>query len=312
MRNYNIYIFLLAALVAGGCSQKYVVTPHECDITLSASVVEVQTVTKGSSAYQGDVPSGDNPLTADLWFSLIPGNYSILSPTDENTQLPCHTYNTFDSGNHLPIFYDGMSDKPLKYPTSGSPVYCIGLYPQGVWSYDKGSFVAGIDGHHDLMIAPEVSGKWNNQFCTTESNSLKFQHILTWIKVVLCATSYDAIDTWGKITDVTMKDVPTHVSITNKVPLYSGEKDIQLLSQPTELLVTNTDAGEFLCAPMETYTFNIKSTDGKTATKTVGPDNGFQAGSQYVVVLYFNSLTDIDGICTLSPWENQNDNLYLK
>ena len=63
---------------------------------------------------------------------------------------------------------------------------------------------------------------------------------------------------------------------------------------------------------METYTFNIKSTDGKTATKTVGPENGFQAGSQYVVVLYFNSLTDIDGICTLSPWENQNDNLYLK
>ena len=109
-----------------------------------------------------------------------------------------------------------------------------------------------------------------------------------------------------------MKDVPTHVSITNKVPLYSGEKDSQLLSQPTELLVTNIDAGEFLCAPMETYTFNIKSTDGKTATKTVGPENGFQAGSQYVVVLYFNSLTDIDGICTLSPWENQNDNLYLK
>ena len=205
-----------------------------------------------------------------------------------------------------------MSDKPLKYPTSGSPVYCIGLYPQGVWSYDKGSFVAGIDGHHDLMIAPEVSGKWNNQFCTTESNSLKFQHILTWIKVVLCATSYDAIDTWGKITDVTMKDVPTHVSITNKVPLYSGEKDSQLLSQPTELLVTNIDAGEFLCAPMDEYTFSIKSTDGKTATKTVGPENGFQAGSQYVVVLYFNSLTDIDGICTLSPWENQNDNLYLK
>lgn len=312
MRNNHIYIFLLVALLAAGCSQKHDVIPQECDITLSASVVDVQTATRVSSAYQGDVPSGDNPLTADLWFSLISGNYSTSVPTDANTQLPCHTYNTFDSGNHIPIFYDGKSDKPLKYPTSGEPVYCVGLYPKGVWSYDNGNFVAEIKGDEDLMIAPEVSGKWNEQFCTTESNSLKFQHILTWIKLVLCATSYDAIDVWGKIDDVTIKAVTTEVSISSQGPSYSDPKDIMLLSQPTELLVTNIDAGEFLCAPMETYTFNIKSTDGKTATKTVGPENGFQAGSQYVVVLYFNSLTDIDGICTLSPWENQNDNLYLK
>ena len=97
MRNHHIYISLLVALLTAGCSQKHDVIPQECDITLSASVVDVQAATKVEGAYKGNVPSEDNPLAADLWFSLSPGNYSTSVPTDANTQLPCRA-DTRDEG----------------------------------------------------------------------------------------------------------------------------------------------------------------------------------------------------------------------
>jgi hypothetical protein len=89
--------------------------------------------------------------------------------------------------------------------------------------------------------------------------------------------------------------------------------DISLIPEGKSypLRITNTDLGEFMCVPADSYSFSIETANGLKARTTMSIDGGFKAGFQYVMVLYFNSLSDIDGVCTLSPWENQNDNLYL-
>ena len=307
MKGYHI--FILSVLIFAGCSKVQNVASRDCNIMMCVSVSDVQLSSK--SAYEGESPSKDNPLKADLWFSLESGNYSTIVPTDNNIYLPCHTFKTFDSDNIATIYYNEDNTKPLKYPTSGESVYCVGLYPKGVWKYDDGNFIADITGDEDLMIAPEISGKWNAQFGSDETNSPRFQHVLTWLKIVLCATSYEAIETWGEISDVTINGIPKKVVISKDGTTFSNYEKIKLIGTPQPLAITNIDAGELMCAPLVEYTFSIATSDGKTATKTIRPEGGFQAGFQYVVVLYFNTLSDIDGVCTLTPWENQNDNLYL-
>ena len=56
----------------------------------------------------------------------------------------------------------------------------------------------------------------------------------------------------------------------------------------------------------------IKAEDGRIATVDVNSAEGFKSGCQYIVVLYFDSLSVVDALCTLESWENQNDNLYLE
>ena len=319
MKGRYIHIFLLAGLMICGCSKNFGTTTGEYDIKLKASVSDVQVNTKASNvtAYKGSVPNSNNPLETDLWFSYTSGDYSTVVPTDNNTNIPCHTSASFSSGDITPIFYNNDTPRPLKYPTSGAPVYCVGLYPKSAWTFESGSFKASVTGEQDLMFAPEISGQWNAQFGSQETNSPKFSHILTWIKVVLCATSYEAIESWGKISQVTVEDLPTSVTVDNNGSATFNNKNkqnIALIPQGSEqeLSITNIDLGEFLCAPAASYTFSIQTATGMNAAKTMTIDGGFRAGHQYVMVLYFNSLNVIDGVCTLTPWENQNDDLYLQ
>ncbi|MBR5301039.1 MAG: fimbrillin family protein [Bacteroidales bacterium] len=317
MKGRYIHMYILAALMICGCVKNIETPAGECDIMLKASVsnVQVSTKTKAVNAYEGSVPSEKHILETDLWFSLNSGDYSTAVPTDELTNVPCHTYATFNSGDITPIFYNDNNTQPLKYPTSGAPVYCVGLYPKGVWEFANGRFEADVTGEQDLMLAPEISGQWNAQFGTNETNSPKFNHVLTWLKVVLCATSYAAIENWGEITDVTVKGLPTRIFAQKDGSVTFGNttQDIMLIpdGKSYPLSITNIDLGAITCAPADSYTFTIETADGMKAQKTMSIDGGFKAGYQYVMVLYFDSLTVIDGVCTLVPWENQNDNLYL-
>ena len=316
MKGKNIYVCILAALLTCGCVQNIETATEGYEIMLKASVSDVQVDTKAQSAnaYVGSVPSEAHPLIADLCFSLNSGDYSTSVPTDETTYIPCHTFATFKSGEITTIYYNEDNTKPLKYPTNGNPVFCTGLYPKGAWEFKNGGFEASVTGEQDLMFAPEISGRWDAQFGSSESNSQKFNHVLTWLKVVLCATSYAAIETWGEITDVTVKELPTTVFVKDgSITFGNTTQNIMLIpeGQSQPLSITNIDLGEFMCAPADSYTFSIETAKGMKAQTTMSIDGGFKAGFQYVMVLYFNTLAVIDGVCTLAPWENQNDNLYL-
>lgn len=310
----SAYISIMAAvMLIVGCSRVGTDDSRPV-IMMSANVVEHAVVTK-AAAYTGTVPSPDSPLAADLWFSMASGQYKTTAATDQKTYIPCHTQVKFETGDPVAVLYDGAQDKALKYPTDGT-VYCMGFYPQNAWTYDGSGGViakAGINGSRDLMFAPEINGEWNDKF-----ESQQFEHVLTWLKIVACATSHDAVDAWGKITGIT-------VSSKTEVQLKSVDgSSVEYLTDGTVTAFAYTDGkaldivfddedgvhGSVLVSPADNVTVTVTTDDGKTAEKTISVAGGFVAGKQYVLALYFDPLAIIDGFCTLTSWENENDNLY--
>ena len=318
------YINILFILIMLVCACTHEVLPlAEVPIAMKAGIdnIDVQLksgdvpISADDNAYIGSVPSAERPLKVDLCFSLTSSVYSVATPTDTKTYLPCHTTATFKDENITQIYYNGENDKTLAYPTTGQDVYCVGFYPQGTWKYsDDNTFKADLTGQADLMFAPQISGKWNQQFGTA-NNSPVFQHLLTWLKVVICATSYDAIDAWGSITSITLntaKEIELS-PIDNSVTFSTDQQTFELIDTPEELSILKNDVGSVFIAPTsDPIKLTIKAEDGRIATVDVNSAEGFKSGCQYIVVLYFDSLSVVDALCTLESWENQNDNLYLE
>lgn len=297
------------------------------DIVLSPSVggMGVGTRAGNGNAYLGDVPSPEAPLAVDLWFTLDKGVYNVSAPTDNTTYLPCHTTHTFTSGIPEPIHYTPAEtgqekNAVLKYPTTGAPVYCMGFYPLGSWSFSNDSATASIDGTSDLMYAPEIAGSWNDQFGSREENTQTFRHALTWLKFVVCATSYDAVDAWGSVSKITVstKD-QVSLGLATGAATYGGNDRVLTVfevADPQKLSTLHKEVGSVFCAPASSYDVTVTTGEGKTAEVTMKlpalSSGESYAGKQYVMVLYFNPLSVIDGLCTLSSWENENDNLYME
>lgn len=294
-------------------------------IMMSANVVEHAVVTKAvaeADAYTDTVPSLDRPLAADLWFSMGSGLYGTEDATDYKTYIPCHTQVKFDTGDPVVVLYEGKADQALKYPTD-STVYCMGFYPQSAWSYAGSDGViakAEITGSQDLMFAPEIHGEWNEKF-----ESQQFKHVLTWLKIVACATSHDAVDAWGKITRITVSskqevllksvDGSSLEYLTDgTVTAFEDESGIEdEFGKGLDIVFDDEDGvhGSVFVSPADNVTVTVTTEDGKTAEKTISVAGGFAAGKQYVLALYFDPLAIIDGMCTLTSWENENDNLYI-
>lgn len=318
MKNSIYMTIVVTAVMLTGCS-RVVADIQERAVMMSADVCGPDVVTKASGeVYTGEVPTADNPLAVDLWFSEESGKYGTETPGNTETYIPCHTKMTFDTGNPVAVLYEGDSGKALKYPTDGN-IMCMGFYPQGVWTWSGTDGVvatAEIDGSDDLMFAPEITGNWNDKF-----GPQQYSHVLTWLEIVGCATSHDADDAWGKITKISVvsKSV-VNISAADNSTAYAGD-DISILAlddsegRDLKVVFDNTETGVYgsvFVSPAESVTVTVLTSDGKTAEKTIAPAGGFMAGRQYVVALYFDPLAIIDGFCTLTSWENENDNLYIR
>lgn len=316
IRRAMTYTCLISMFMLTACSEKEDGHLERC-IMMRATVGDIKAESKAVSAkpYEGTDPA-EMPLAADLWFSFKSGEYGTIEPTDTYTYIPCHTTATFTSAEITAINYDGDQSKALKYPTGDDKtIYCVGFYPQKKWSFteDK-TFSAVITGEDDLMFAPELSGKWDNQFCTSEENSQHFRHMLTWIKIVVCATSDEAASTWGDIQTVSLTTAETiTINAINAAEVaYDGSQDLVIIDENHTLSVNLHEAGSVFCAPAASVIITVTGENGLSASKEIrAPGGGFMAGNQYIIVLYFNELSVIDGVCSLSSWDNENDNLYL-
>lgn len=315
MKHYKhiAYLCLTSLCLTAACSEK-VDGPAERTVMMKASVGEVTVASKAVTAkpYEGEDP-GENNLDASLWFSLQSGQYATAVPGNTDTYIPCHTDVTFTTSDITPILYNGNETKALKYPTSGDYIYCVGMYPQDTWTWSADGFSAPLTGSDDLMFAPEIKGKWDAQLCTSADNSQRFLHLLTWIKVVVCASSHDAAEIWGTISSISLN---TAASVKIKDAdgtgiSYEGTQPLTIFDKPTPLTINQMEAGSIFCAPANSITLNVITKDGMKASKVMTVSGGFKAGQQYVLVLYFNELALVDGICSLNSWDNQNDNLYL-
>ena len=122
-------------------------------------------------------------------------------------------------------------------------------------------------------------------------------------------------DAWGKITSVTL-NTAKNVELAPEGHLSFNESqafDLLTNRASIELGILKNDVGSLFIAPTDApIKLTIKAEDGRTATVDMTATGGFKAGSQYILILYFDSLSVVDALCTLESWENQNDNLYLE
>lgn len=306
------------------------------DISLSAMVEEVKMVSSRveENAYTGTVPSADNELNAAVWFSLTSGSYP---EADGETayNIPVHTGINFRSGTAT--FPDELTeDKRPKYPTDNSPVYCVGFYPNTGWELvenDPTKATHPITGKQDLMFAPQITGRWDSHFSTQH-----YRHLLTWLKVCVCATTAEAGSYWGNLKKITLKGVPVSltVDLTKKeketddeaefdqekaVTFSKGMEDVSILDDDIELTITTQDIASVFCHPQKEYYLDIECENGTatnvkvTLTPLTDTDEEkkkleYPAGLQYVLILYFHPFNVVDGVCTLKEWNAQNENLY--
>ncbi len=266
------------------------------------------------------------PLKAAVWFRNDNGGYD--HNPDATTNLPVHTTVEFDGASPTYVLYE---NKNLKYPAGNTTVKCIGMYPESGWNLTADGIIAhAIDGEADLMFAKEISGSWADNFKVQE-----YKHLLTWIKIAVCATSHDAVDTWGTIEQITVNsDSEVTVNLQTGEPLYSGpQQEIETISAGGEPLALSTavrEVGSVLCSPEKEYTVTVKAINksGEETIKKVllklnlinidddsTEDLAYESdaiGKCFVFSLYFTPYDVIEGMCALNSWDNQNEDIYVK
>lgn len=332
-----IYVlFLMITCVS--CSGK--LGPHRSLIRLTADVSSVNIETR--SPFEG-APSDQNTLEMTTYFSYEKGVFTDPAPTVEPF-IPCKTSVVFDSSDPKDVKYD---DHPLEYPTSGTlannNVYCVGLYPNDEnWTVTTDnqskttSFSHVIDGDADVMWGEQIAGSHQNNFPPME-----VEHLLTWVKINISATSAKAAEVWGNVTDLTIYTpndvVKINVSSSAKTTIeYTGtETPLKCISYPVtqseKLTVVAHQVGSWICSPPEAldeldgqlgYRIVIKATGVNTEKEIFVPilnKNGDPISEQSEAVgalvpinLYFNEIAVVNGVCTLSYWEDVDEDLELK
>lgn len=319
---YMLYGIGIVAALSVACSDS-LEDMEGCDIALNAVVSDIQSSSRASVAtpFKGVAPTESSILSADVWFSTTSGEYGNNGTAP--TYLPCRT--TVD--------YKGVLVKPtngaynLKYPIgtdADKPVYLVGFSPSG-WTTTNGTSAShAIDGSQDLMYAPEVYGTWTNPIEEQE-----YRHLLTWLKVCICATDPEAITAWGKVTKISVEsngqvDI-TALGSNGGTIAYSGATPIVALDTPKNLQTTMQEVGSVFCSPEIEYTVTVETSLGGTKcieiplnilnpddSLTAITDEGQAVGRLFILTLYFNRFDLVEGVCTLNSWNNQDEDLYLQ
>ncbi len=330
----------LAFWVMAACSEGSDESPASGNIQLGATVGNLQI----DSRVEADAYESGETLDADVWFR-IDGEYKNEPNAVDDTYLPpVHT--TVEFNGNTAVKYNS---RDVIYPTDDSPVYCIGMSPKSdatdetkQWSAaaDNKSVSHAIDGVQDLMFAPEISGSWNSHFPKQE-----YEHLLTWIKITICAASHEAIETWGKIKQITINSAKT-VSVNLEADpssryTYSGATSIYTMPDGgpgVALTTTIQEVGSVFCSPEVEYTVTVTAEDkngakieknvkfkdlkiidvndingnGDTEEEiTIDQANvGLLRGTCYVLSLYFRSYNVIEWASTLNSWSDQYEDLY--
>lgn len=289
-------------------------------------------------------PSGNNKLDVALWFSNSLGQYSHDPAAP--TFVPCATTASYTSSTPMDIRTDGNL---LQYPipaenASATDVYCVGFHPSSYWGAPTDgttvtSAAHAIDGSTDLLFADQMVGSYNKNF-----PSQTFNHLLTWVKINLSATSVGAARVWGDVEHLQIVSPNNTVkiefsqSLTDGKPsastvTHTGETAEFSLSLPDgengkKLNITSKTFGQAFCAPPENssgklgYIIKVKTQnmpqkelfvplmDEDNTTPIASAD--YAVGKLFVINLHFNEVAIVEGVCTLRQWDDQNSEIYLQ
>ncbi len=292
-------------------------------------------VYKGTSA---------NGMTAGVWFSTTIGQYPKGSDTPEPPFLPYHAKVTYSSAAPVTVYVNPeRMENPISYPLPDNlnpdkplDVYCVGFYPATDWDVadDAKSATHYIDGKTDVMFAEQISGSWGAPL-----PSQTYTHLLTWFKFEGRATDIEAIKQWGKIKKIsvispydTMRvTFPTteggkstfeyNINTTDdkEIDDENGQKVNEIIANEREfqLSVTAETFGELLCLPSAEIILRVESENKtKIVPVTLKDANGNPItdykdtiGKIFIINLYFNKFNNIEGSCSLVPFNEQNVDL---
>ena len=341
------YIILVTTLTLAACSNQ---TPYDHgnepianNIALRATVEEIEVATRSEvTPFTGRVSSA-NPLNAEVWFSFDANTYD--NAPQSPTWLPIHSTINFRGEVVDPKPYTDASDEehPLKYPTgtdSDKKVYCVGLAPVSVdgsrWeSTDNKVATRPINGKEDLMFAPRIEGTWRQRF-----EIQQYEHLLTWVKINIIATSTEAIESWGKVKRIAIiSNDGVEVTLGSDVIDYTDtftELEVISTTEPAvDLSTVITPIGSTLSSPPtstttldnddNTLAYRVKVTTELGGDKEISvgitdfednaistADRTVTCGKLYILELRFNEYDIVNGVCTLNSWQNQNENIYLQ
>jgi len=327
MSRLNTFVAITIGMLLTACSAKSPDddTPYDSRIGLGAGIKAMEDNTRGRASEPAQAAvvnsfSPENPLETTVWFSTEKGNYST-GPQDATTHLPAHIGMTFKE-QAKPVFacYDAANDLYLRYksPSSDDKVYCVGLYPATGWNETSTTVTSHeINGCEDLMFAKEIEGDWSSRF----GDGLKFEHLLTWVTVVVLATSHDAIDQWGDITHLEINSQPTvTVNLADGSTGFSGDDtNLTVSDTNTPLHITSLEIASVLCSPKTEYTLTLSTERFGKQTVTIPINDtmgkpianaGQLKGKNIVITLYFGNVL-IDGRCELDNWILEDEELHI-
>lgn len=324
MMKRHILIFVICIATSVSCTKEDGLRER---ISLKAHVIPAVSTKAAVSAnpYEGTDPT-DKQLDAAIWFSQNANDFdhNPASPT----YIPCRTSISYTDNQATYVSYEGNY---LKYPTDNSNVYCIGFYPNTLWeSADGVNITRSITGSEDLMFADVIEGDWNNRF-----DHQQYEHLLTWIKISVCAMTQKTADHWGKIKKISLsskRQVKINLSeakgSSHRITYLNDnqENTDQYITayddaEGLTLSLNSKDAGSLLCSPAKSYHAIIETEKGGTKEVTVDlvdlnynklTDDMQAKGKLFILSLYFTPFNIIEGTCTLNYWNDQNEDLYLQ
>jgi hypothetical protein len=172
----------------------------------------------------------------------------------------------------------------------------------------------------------------------------EFEHLLTWVKINMSATSLKAANVWGEVKSLSIVSSKNQVQVafSNQtvteddveklapaVIEYTGESGEFPLALPDDkrLSITTKTFAEVFCAPPASrepagplgYTLKLSTSNmAENQIKEVfvelkkEDDSADARGKLFVITLHFNELSVIEGVCTLRQWDDQSSEIYLK
>ena len=339
----NLFAILsLCAIVGWSCTPS--LEPQSRAIALGVTLDKVVTENSLQTKADGNViakpytgtPSTENTLEVALWFSNTPGSYSHAPVAP--TYLPCATTASYSSSTAMDI--KTLDGNILQYPIAGEGqtaqnVYCVGFHPASYWGTPGSSASHVINGSEDLMFAEQMAGSYSESFPVQT-----YSHLLTWVKINLSASSVEAAEVWGKVTDLTIvsPDQNVIIALPSGTPgkstiTYSGDDlplQLNLIPANKELSITTKTFGQAFCAPPAAggpnnklgYTIRVKTENleeknifielKKEDNSTAIPNPEYAIGKLFVINLRFNDIAVVEGVCTLKQWDDQSSDIYLK
>lgn len=199
------------------------------------------------SPYTNETPSENSPLNALVCVSTddfrFPSNGK--DGTEDGT-IGKHIHAQFQSGTSQLIngaYYNQSFPKD---------VFFTAFHPQSGWTFtDNTSASLTFNGSHDVMFAPQVSGKYGNNTPPT----LDFRHLLTWLKLEISAESDDVVTAWGPLKSITIES-SDKVSID--LSKTFSPNDVRFSSEKVAMNFYKTGSDEVFPTPGNGYTMTTE------------------------------------------------------